>query len=310
MSFILTGAVVVAGIIALAWMFQRTLIYFPFGNVPGPPDVGLTRAEVVTFPTADGLTLRGWFVPSSGSPPAYTVLVLNGNAGNRTYRAPLAVSLQQHGLQVLLFDYRGYGGNEGKPTEAGLRADAQAARSYLLDRDDVDASRLIYFGESLGTALAIGLAAEDPPAGVILRSPFPSLVEVGQRHYPFLPVRLFLQDRFAAIDDIQRVTCQCSSSQESGTALFHSARVVGCTMRSSRRRNSSSWRGRTTTISSCSLVTRCSPRSRGSWDSSRPEGIRPDFASERDRVAERLTPEQLAEGQKLAREWFEAHPPE
>ena len=69
MSFILTGAVVVAGIIALAWMFQRTLIYFPFGHVPGPPDVGLTRAEVVTFPTADGLTLRGWFVPAQGRRP-------------------------------------------------------------------------------------------------------------------------------------------------------------------------------------------------------------------------------------------------
>ena len=207
MSFILTGLVAIAGIVLLAWMFQRTLIYFPFGNVPGPREVGLTRAEVVTFPSADGLTLRGWFVPTSGSPTAYTVLVLNGNAGNRAYRAPLALALQQQGHQVLLFDYRGYGGNGGKPTEDGLRADARAARSYLLERDDVDASRLVYFGESLGTAVAIALAAEHPPAGVILRSPFPSLVEVGKTHYPFLPVRLLLQDRFAAIDDIHHVTC-------------------------------------------------------------------------------------------------------
>ena len=189
MSFILAASVVVAGIIVLAWMFQRTLIYFPFGEAPGPRDVGLTQAEVVAFPTADGLTLHGWFVPSSGSPPAHTVLVFNGNAGNRAYRAPLAAALERQGLQVLLFDYRGYGGNEGKPTEAGLRADAQAAYSYLLERGDVDAARLIYFGESLGTALAIALAVEHPPAGVILRSPFTSLVEVGQTHYPFLPVR-------------------------------------------------------------------------------------------------------------------------
>ena len=179
MSFILIGSVVVAGSMVLAWMFQRTLIYFPFGDVPGPRAVGLTQAEVVTFPTADGLTLRGWFVPSSSSPPAYTVLVLNGNADNRTYRAPLATLLQGQGLQVLLFDYRGYGDNEGKPTEAGLRADAQTARRYLVERGDVDASRLICFGESLGTVLAIGLAAEHPPAGVILRSPFPSLVPTG-----------------------------------------------------------------------------------------------------------------------------------
>ena len=207
MSSLLIGSVVVAGVVGLAWMFQRTLIYFPFGDVPGPRDVGLAQAEIVSFPTADGLTLRGWFVPSSGSPPAYTVLVFNGNAGNRAHRAPLATSLQQQGLQVLLFDYRGYGGSEGKPTEVGLRADVRAARSYLLERGDVDASRLVYFGESLGTALAIALAAEHPPAGMILRSPFPSLVEVGQTHYPFLPVRFLLQDRFAAIGDIQRVTC-------------------------------------------------------------------------------------------------------
>lgn len=207
MSFMLAGSVVVAGIMVLAWMFQRTLIYFPFGEVPGPRDVGLTQAEIVAFPTADGLTLHGWFVPSSGSPSAHTVLVFNGNAGNLAYRAPLAAALQRQGLQVLLFDYRGYGGNEGKPTEVGLRADAQAAHDYLLERGDVDASRLIYFGESLGTALAIAMAAEHPPAGVILRSPFTSLAEVGQAHYPFLPVRFLLQDRFAAIDEIQRVTC-------------------------------------------------------------------------------------------------------
>lgn len=207
MSFILTGLVAVGGVIVLAWMFQRTLIYFPFADVPGPGEVGLIAAEVVTFPTADGLTLSGWFIPSLPSPPAFTVLVLNGNAGNRAYRAPLAAALRRQGLQVLLFDYRGYGGNEGKPTEVGLRADARAARSYLLEREDVDASRLIYFGESLGTALAIALAAEHPPAGVILRSPFASLVEVGQIHYPFLPVRLLLKDRFAAIDDMQRVHC-------------------------------------------------------------------------------------------------------
>ena len=207
MSVILAGVVAVAGIIVLAWTFQRALIYFPVGDVPGPSEVGLTRADVVTFPTADGLTLSGWFVPSSPSPSSFTVLVLNGNGGNRAYRAPLAVSLQRHGVQALLFDYRGYGGNEGKPTEAGLRADARAARSYLLERGDVDPSRLIYFGESLGTAVAIELAAEHPPAGVILRSPFTSLVEVGQIHYPFLPVRLLLRDRFAAIDDMKRVHC-------------------------------------------------------------------------------------------------------
>ena len=207
MSFLLTVCVAVAGIVLLAWMFQGRLVYFPLGDVPAPSEVGLTHVEEVEFPTADGLTLNGWFVRSTPSPPAFTVVVFNGNAGNRAYRAPLAASLQEQGVRVLLFDYRGYGGNEGTPTEAGLRADARAARTYVLGRGDVDASRLIYLGESLGSALAIALAAEHPPAGLILRSPFTSLVEVGQIHYPFLPVQLLLRDRFTSIDDIRGVHC-------------------------------------------------------------------------------------------------------
>ena len=133
------------------------------------------------------------------------MLVFNGNAGNRAYRAPLAAALHRHGLQVLLIDYRGYGGNPGTPTEKGLAADSRAARAYLAGRSDVDRSRIVYFGESLGTAVAVDLAAEHPPAAIILRSPFTSMADVGQRHYPFLPVRLLLRDRFASIDQIQRV---------------------------------------------------------------------------------------------------------
>jgi fermentation-respiration switch protein FrsA (DUF1100 family) len=108
-------------------------------------------------------------------------------------------------LQALLFDYRGYGGNLGTPTEKGLSADSRAARAYLAGRRDVDASRIVYFGESLGTAVAVNLAVEHPPAALVLRSPFTSMADVGQHHYPFLPVRLLLRDRFAAIDQIQRI---------------------------------------------------------------------------------------------------------
>jgi fermentation-respiration switch protein FrsA (DUF1100 family) len=113
--------------------------------------------------------------------------------------------LQHHGLQVLLVDYRGYGGNLGTPTENGFAADSRAAHAYLAARPDVDASRIAYFGESLGTAVAIDLAVEHPPAAIVLRSPFTSMADVGQFHYPFLPVRLLLRDRFAAIDQIRRI---------------------------------------------------------------------------------------------------------
>ena len=196
---------VVAAVLVLVWTTQRRLMYFPTDGVPAASDIGLTGVEPVTFETTDGITLRGWFLAASGSSPRVTVLVFNGNAGNRAHRAPLAAALHEQGLQVLLIDYRGYGGNSGTPTENGLALDSRAARAYLAGRPDVDASRLVYFGESLGTAVAVGLAAQYPPAAVVLRSPFTSMTDLGRLHYPFLPVRLLLRDRFEAIDRIQRI---------------------------------------------------------------------------------------------------------
>ena len=111
-------------------------------------------------------------------------------------RASLAAALARMGLAVLLFDYRGYGGNPGHPTEEGLAADARAALGYLAGRPEVDPERVIYFGESLGAAVALRLATERPPAALVLRSPFASLAEVGRRHYPVLPVSLLLRDRY------------------------------------------------------------------------------------------------------------------
>jgi uncharacterized protein len=196
---------VIVVVLATAWTFQRRMIYFPFGEVPSPAEVALDDTEQVTFTTSDGVTLRGWFVPARPSPARFTVVVFNGNAGNRAYRAPLATGLRRHGLAVLLFDYRGYGGSGGTPTERGLAADALAVRAYLAQRPDVDPQRLVYFGESLGSGVAVTLAAEHPPAALVLRSPFTSLTSVGQFHYPFLPVRWGLRDRFASIDRIAEV---------------------------------------------------------------------------------------------------------
>src|SRR5712691_2177209 len=196
---------VLAALLVLIWTMQRRLMYFPTAGVPTPEEIGLADVEPVTFETTDGLTLSGWFVASSGPSPRVTVLVFNGNAGNRAHRGPLAAALHRHGVQVLLVDYRGYGGNPGSPTEKGLAADSRAARAYLAGRPDVDASRIVYFGESLGTAVAVDLAVEHPPAALVLRSPFTSMADVGQHHYPFLPVRLLLRDRFPAIDQIPRI---------------------------------------------------------------------------------------------------------
>lgn len=194
-------------VLALAWLFQRRLIYLPSaGKVPPAAEL-LRGGEDVTFETADGLRLEGWFVPAGAGHSRATVLVLNGNAGNRMARVPLAAELSRAGLSVLLVDYRGYGGNPGHPSERGLVADARAARAYLATRDDVDPARLVYFGESLGAAVAVQLAVEQPPMALVLRSPFVSLAEVGRIHYPFLPVGLLLRDSYASIEQVGGLRC-------------------------------------------------------------------------------------------------------
>ena len=194
--------------------YQRRLIYFPAQRVPAVESV-LPGAEEVTLETDGGLTLAGWFLPAQAvsgraaaatDTPRLAVIVFNGNAGNRAYRAPLAEALARRaGVSVLLFDYRGFGGNPGVATEDGLAADARAARAYLASRPDVDPEGIVYFGESLGSAVAVRLATEHPPAALVLRSPITSLPDVGAIHYPYLPVRLLVWDRYAAIERIARV---------------------------------------------------------------------------------------------------------
>ncbi len=191
--------------LALLWTTQRRLIYFPLaGRLPQAESL-LPQASEVRFETEDGVQLGGWFVPPAGDPAGSTVLVFNGNAGSRADRATLGLELALRGFSVLLFDYRGYGGNAGSPSEAGLLRDARAALDYLEQRPEHRSERIVYFGESLGAAVAVALAVERPPAALVLRSPFSSLVEVGKFHYPYLPVRWVLRDRFPSIDRIRRV---------------------------------------------------------------------------------------------------------
>lgn len=195
-------------LLALAWLLQRRLIYFPDRSAPPPAARVLPGARDVALHTEDGLRLTAWLV---GPPPAVAdrrlaVLVAPGNAGNRLARVPLAAALAREGMTVLLVDYRGYGGNPGKPTEEGLARDVRAARQFLLDEAGVAADRLLYYGESLGAAVVTGLAARHPPAGLILRSPFTDLPAAGREHYPFLPVRLLLRDRYPVAGPIGRIT--------------------------------------------------------------------------------------------------------
>lgn len=202
---VLIGVVLVAGLIGLMvggmYAFQRSFIYHPSpGPLPPASDV-LPGGRDVQLQTTDGLQLDAWyFAPRE---PKAWVLFAPGNGGHRGGRIPLARELTARGFAVLLLDYRGYGGNPGSPSEPGLALDARAARSYLVDELRVPPSKLLYFGESLGCGVVSELAVAHPPAGMLLRSPFVNLPEMAGVHYPWLPARLMLHDRFPVAQHVQ-----------------------------------------------------------------------------------------------------------
>lgn len=192
---------VAAALLVALWGLQRRLIYFPEQILP-PRSVAGDQTEAVTLVTEDGLELGAWFIPTI-EPERPVVIVFNGNAGNRGDRISLAQGLVEANLAVLLVDYRGYGGNPGSPSEKGLALDAHAARDFV---DERWAGAVVYFGESLGSGVATELAAQREPAALVLRSPFTSLGDVGQRHYPFLPVRALLWDDYPTEELVAGVT--------------------------------------------------------------------------------------------------------
>jgi len=191
--------VLFASVIGL-WAVQRRLIYFPDQRAPSLAVMG-PEWEEVAYETTDDLTLRAWYrAPDNDGP---VVVVFSGNAGNRADRASLGSGLAAAGLGVLLTDYRGYGGNPGHPTEDGLARDARAAVAFV--REWAPRSPLVYLGESLGAAVSVELASSDPPAVLVLRSPFTSLADVGRVHYPWLPVGALLKDQYPSSERIGSV---------------------------------------------------------------------------------------------------------
>lgn len=182
-------------VIGMLFALQRQLIYFPDSSSPPPAAQVVPGAREVTLTTSDDLMLGAWWVPPRGQDRKVAVLLAPGNGGNREGRAGIGVELSRQGFGVLLMDYRGYGGNPGSPSEQGLARDAEAAVSALAELG-YPLSKTIFFGESIGSAVVARLAAEHPPAGVVLRSPFTSLTDVGRHHYPWLPVGILLKDRF------------------------------------------------------------------------------------------------------------------
>jgi uncharacterized protein len=181
---------------------QRSLMYFPETVRTSPAAAGLPQVEEITLTTADGEHLVAWHAPPRDNKPV--VLYLHGNGGSLRYRAERFEKLIDAGIGLVAVEYRGYGGSTGSPSERGLIADGEAA--YAFAAAHYQASRIVVWGESLGTGVAVALAAEKPVGRVILEAPFTSAEEVAARRYWFMPVRLLMSDQFRSDARIGKVT--------------------------------------------------------------------------------------------------------
>lgn len=171
------------------------------GEWRGLAELGL-EGEEVWLSAADGVRLHAYFLPAPGATRA--ILFLHGNAGNASHRLPNAAALARLGAHVLLPDYRGYGRSEGRPTEAGVYADARAALAHLVEARGLPESRIVLFGRSLGAAVAVDLARDRGLAGVVLESPFSSASDLANALLR-LPIGGLLRGRWDSAAKISSV---------------------------------------------------------------------------------------------------------
>jgi len=189
-------------IVTLAYFAQRSLMYFPDRTRTPPAEAGLPQAEEIELTTGDGERVIAWHVPPRGDKPV--VLYFQGNGGALNLRAQRFARLTSDGTGLIALSYRGYGGSTGRPSEAGLLRDAEATYAFATAR--YPAERLVAYGESLGSGVAVALAAEHKVGKVILEAPYTSAVEIGAAAYPFLPVRLMMHDQFRSDERIGKLT--------------------------------------------------------------------------------------------------------
>lgn len=204
-------------------LFERSSIYYPYPEIEGTPDTINLSYEDVYFKTEDGLVLNGWFVPASVPAPkilaqeltsSLTVLFCHGNAGNISHRLDKIRIFHDLGLNVFIFDYRGYGKSKrnspilpfcGRLSEKGTYRDALAAYHYLTGKRNISPGKIVIYGESLGGNIAIHLAGRTKVGFLISDSAFTSTVDMGRIVYPYLPVKWMVSYRYDALNKIQNV---------------------------------------------------------------------------------------------------------
>jgi len=214
----------------ILYIMQPKFLYSPVREIACTPgDLGFDFEEVI-FNTADGLQLSGWYIPApaprlrgdklapaqagDGFDPVqgfaladFTVLFCHGNGGNIFHRLDSINIFHNLGLNCFIFDYRGYGNSEGKPSEEGTYLDVMAAYEWLTKAKETSADNIIVFGRSLGGSIAAQLASKVSPCALVVEGTFTSYVDIGKKFYPYMPVRWFARFSYRTIDYIKNVHC-------------------------------------------------------------------------------------------------------
>lgn len=199
MKIVLEIAVLYILCVVIMFVFQRSFMYFPDTQ----KFTSFDSVESIRVTAFDGVEISSWYVSAQSASKNKVIVFFHGNAGQAVHRFPKALPYVEAGYDVFLAEYRGYGGNDGKPHEAGLYQDARAQIDYLKQVKGVDERDIVLYGESLGSAIAVEMATENPNAhALVLETPFSSMVDVASKHYFFLPVQFLLLDRYMSIDKV------------------------------------------------------------------------------------------------------------
>lgn len=211
--FLIVCLVCYVGLVTLVAVFQRSLMYVPFRADISRSDAGPLshRTTHATVAAGDGITLNGWRVRPKGE-RRRTILYFPGNAANRINRVSTLDILSEDGAEVFLFDYRGYGDNEGSPSEEAIAADARSLWNWLTTDQKIPPEEIIIYGQSLGGGVAVRLVADladegISPRGLILVATFSSMVDAAKNHYGWVPIDWLLMDRYPSESRVPNITC-------------------------------------------------------------------------------------------------------
>lgn len=202
---------IVLWIIVIAILFlmfaryvERHNVYFPMKKITTTPEAVGLNYEDVYFKTSDNEQLHGWFIPNNKA--GFTVIFCHGNAGNISHRLEKLLMLYTLGVNIFIFDYRGYGKSQGIPSESGLYKDAKAAYNYLRWRRKIPGDNIILYGESLGGAVVIELAHKEKVRALITEEAFSSLKDMARIAYPIIPQFMILS-KFDSVSKIREIKC-------------------------------------------------------------------------------------------------------